>query len=174
VLPFLPGTSNCNFAKAPALTTTLALVLAVSVPAASVAVIVRAPAVLKVKVESVRVPETKVIWPAVAPLSSAILAFESELVIVTFGVALTTFQFASTALTIIPPTIPLPAVCADGVPVFPLAVPGAAVSARQQDLQFGYRACIYGYGRAGVGRLAVVSHIARRHQSHSQPFSKSR
>ena len=62
---------------------------------------VRVPALLKVKLESVRVPETSVRLPAVAPLSSAMVALLSELVIVTFGVEiLITFQFASTALTI--------------------------------------------------------------------------
>src|SRR5664279_3319279 len=39
---------------------------------------------------------------------------------------LTRFQFASTALTVTLKA--LPAVCADGLPVLPLAVPGAAVS----------------------------------------------
>src|SRR5437870_4743655 len=44
----------------------------------------------------------------------------------TVSVLLTTFQFASTALTV---TLnAAPAVCAVGVPVLPLAVPGAAVS----------------------------------------------
>src|ERR1044071_7174155 len=55
-----PGANNCNFTNAPAFTVTLGLVLALSVPAASVAVMVRVPAVLKVKLESVRVPETRV------------------------------------------------------------------------------------------------------------------
>ena len=74
--------------------------LAVSVPPASLAVTVRVPDVLKVKLERVRVPEINVTLPAVAPLSSAMLALLSELLMVTFGVALaTTFQLASTALT---------------------------------------------------------------------------
>src|SRR6058998_12335 len=85
---------------APALTVTFGLVLAVKTAAASVAVMVRVPAVLKVKVDNERVPETKVMLPAVAPLSSATVALLSELVIVTLGVALvTTFQLASTART---------------------------------------------------------------------------
>src|SRR5438876_11061831 len=55
-------------------------------------------------------------FPAVAPLSSAIVALASELVTVTLVVAvLTTFQLASTALTTIPLTIAVPAVCAVGV-----------------------------------------------------------
>src|SRR5262249_391030 len=98
-----PGTNNCSLLNAPTPTLTLALVLAVSTPAASVAVIVRLPAVLKVKVERVRVPETTVILPPVPPLSSAMAALESELVMVTLGVALLTmFQLASTALTTMP------------------------------------------------------------------------
>ena len=106
-----PGTSNCSLAKAPATTVTLELVLAVSVPAASVAVVVRVPAVLKVKDDKVRVPKASVMLPAVRPLSSAIAALLSELVMVTFGVAVaTTFQLASTALTLRLLTSALPAV----------------------------------------------------------------
>ena len=103
--------------------------LAVSVPAGSLAVIVRMPAVLKVRLDSVRVPATSVRLPAVAPLSSAILALLSEVVIVTLGEALLTrFQLASTALTTIPLAMAVPAVCSVGVPVLPVAVPGMAVS----------------------------------------------
>ena|SRR5437016_747292 len=77
-----------------------ALMLAVSTEAASLAVIVRVPAVLKTKLDNGRVPDTKLRLPAVAPLSSAIVALESELVIITFGVAVpATFQLASTAFT---------------------------------------------------------------------------
>src|SRR5438552_2772219 len=125
-----PGANNCNFTNAPALIVTLALVLAVSAAAASVAVTVRVPAVLKVKLDKVRVPATSVRLPAVTPLSSAIVALLSVLLIVTLGVALlTTFQFASTALTTIPLAIAVPAVCAVGVAaVLPVAVPGAATS----------------------------------------------
>src|SRR5439155_18163552 len=91
---------------------------------------VRVPAVLKVKLERVRVPATKVMLPAVAPLSSAMAAFVSVLLMVTLGVALLTrFQLASTALTTIPLAIAVPAVCAVGVAaVLPVAVPGAATS----------------------------------------------
>src|SRR5437870_9227045 len=126
-----PGTNNCNFAKAPTLTVTLELVLAVSVPAASVAVMVRVPAVLKVKLDKERVPETSVIFPAVAPLSSAIAALPSELVMITLvplcGMV-TTFQLASTALTTTALSKAVPAVCAVGAPVLPSVVPGAADS----------------------------------------------
>src|SRR5262249_16375032 len=92
-----PGANTCNFANAPAFTFPPALVLAVSTAAASLAVIVRVPAVLKVKLDNVRVPPISVILPAVAPLSSAMLALLSELVMVTLFVALLTmFQLAST------------------------------------------------------------------------------
>src|SRR5207237_2933278 len=81
--------------------------------------------------ESVPVPATKVRVPAVPPpLSSAITALASVLVIVTSGTALgTTFQLASTALTTMPLLIAVPAVCAVGAAaVLPVAVPGAATS----------------------------------------------
>src|SRR6185312_7477508 len=53
-------------------------------------------------------------------------AFGSVLVIAIVSVAVTGFQLASTALTV---TLKAPpAVWADGVPVLPEAVPGAAVS----------------------------------------------
>ena len=106
-----PGASTCNFTNAPAFTVTLPLVFAVNVPAASVAVIVRVPAPLKVKLDKVFVPATNVMFPAAAPLSSAILALLSELLIMTLGVAvLMTFQLASTALTTMPFAIALAAV----------------------------------------------------------------
>ena len=106
-----PGARICNLTKAPPLTVTLALVLAVNAPAASVAVIVRVPAVLNVKLESDAVPAASVILPAAAPLSSAIAALPSEEVMVTLGVALlTTFQLPSTALTSTPLVRPVPAV----------------------------------------------------------------
>src|SRR5438094_506114 len=131
------GTNNCNFAKAPTLTVTLELVLAVSVPAASVAVMVRVPAVLKVKLDKVRVPETSVIFPAVAPLSSAIAALPPELVMVTLvplcGMV-TTFQLVSTALTVTLNAVP--AVCAVAVPVLPLLDPGEAVSPGTNNCNF--------------------------------------
>src|SRR5947207_577653 len=82
-----PGTNNCSLTNGPGLTITLLLVLAVNAPAASVAVMVRAPEVLNVKLERVRVPETNVKLPAVAPLSSAITALVSVLVMIIFGVA---------------------------------------------------------------------------------------
>src|SRR5439155_52914 len=146
-----PGKRICSFDTAPAFTVTLALVLAVNVPPASVAVTVRVPTVLKVKLESARVPATNVKFPAVAPLSSAIVALASELLIVTLVVAvLTTFQFASTALTRTPLAIAAPAVCAVGVAaVLPVAVPGAATSP-------GKRICSFVAAPAFTVTLALV------------------
>src|SRR5207248_11398661 len=83
-----PGTNNCNFTKDPGLTVIEGLVFAVRVPAASLAVMVRVPAVLKVKLDKVAEPEPRETLPAVAPLSFAIVALLSELLMVTFGVAL--------------------------------------------------------------------------------------
>jgi len=132
-----PGTRSCNLTKAPVLTVIAGLLLAVRVPDASLAVTVLVPAVLKVRLDSVRVPETRVKLPAVAPLSSAMLALGSEVVSVTFGVAPgTTFQLASTALTTLPFRIALPAVSAVGVPVLPVVVPGAAVSPGNRSCNF--------------------------------------
>src|SRR5262245_8004341 len=82
-----PGTKSCNLTYAAGLTVTAGLLLAVSVPETSLAVMVLVPAVLNVRLESVRVPATRVRLPAVAPLSSAMLALLSDVVIVTFGVA---------------------------------------------------------------------------------------
>src|SRR5205823_4649251 len=57
------------------------------------------------------------------------VALPSEVVIVTLAAALLTrFQLASTALTMMPPAIAVPTVCAVGVPVLPVGVPGAAIS----------------------------------------------
>src|SRR3989441_275842 len=146
-----PGASNCNFTNAPALIVTLALVLAVSAAAASVAVTVRVPAALKVKLDKEAVPATRPRFPAVTPLSSAMVALASELVIVTFGVAvLTTFQLASTALTTIPLAIAVPAVCAVGAAtVLPVAVPGSALSP-------GNRICSFATAPAFTVTLALV------------------
>src|SRR5439155_431569 len=146
-----PGANNCNFTNAPALIVTLALVLAANAAPASVAVMVRLPVVLKVKLDKVAVPATRLRFPAVTPLSSAMAALASELVIVTFGVAvLTTFQFASTALITTPLPIAVPAVCAVGVAaVLPVAVPGAATSP-------GSRICSFVTAPAFTVTLALV------------------
>src|SRR5437867_3858777 len=98
---------------------------------------VRVPAVLKVKLDKMRVPATNVRWPAVAPLSSAMAALLSELLMVTLGVALdTTFQLASTALTTRRLAMAEPAVWAIGEPVLPLEVPGAASSPGKRSCNF--------------------------------------
>ena len=105
------------------------LPLVLEVNPVALAVIVRVPAVLKVRLDRVRVPEANVILPVVLPLSSAIVALLSLAVMVTFGTALPArFQLASTALTTMPLAMAVPAVWANGVPVLPVAVPGAAVS----------------------------------------------
>jgi hypothetical protein len=95
------------------------LVLAVIVPfVRSVAVTVAEPAVFAVT-EKVFVPATRLAL-------AGRLAFTSVEVIPTLSAELTTFQFASTELTV---TLNAePAVSADGVPVLPVALPGAAVS----------------------------------------------
>src|SRR5438132_1529009 len=78
------------------------------------------PAVLRVTVKF-RVPEESVLFAGrVAWPSDEVIAFAS------LGRSETRFQFASTALTV---TLnELPAVCALGVPVLPVALPGSAVS----------------------------------------------
>src|SRR5207247_2654265 len=105
------------------LTTTLAETALVKPEA--VAVMVCVPAVLNVRLERVRVPKTKVRLPVAPPLSSAIVALLSVVVMVTVFVARpATFQLASTALTMMPLAIAAPAVWAKGVPVLPVGVPG--------------------------------------------------
>src|SRR5213596_881697 len=95
------------------------LVLAVLVPSVMLAAItVWEPVVLRVTL-TVRVPAAK------APLAGRTAA-ESLEVIPTVFVLLTRFQAASTDRIVTLNAVP--AVCAVGVPVLPLAVPGAAVS----------------------------------------------
>ena len=64
------------------------------------------------------------------PLTSAALAGKVALasleLMATLSLVLTTFQLASTALTVTLKAVP--AVCAEGVPLLPLTVAGAAVS----------------------------------------------
>src|SRR5436190_2592046 len=115
-----PGASNCNFTKAPALTVTAGLVLAVLVPSVmSLAVTVRLPAVFKVTL--------KLFVPATKAALAGRTAFASEEVIPTVSVTVVSvFQLASAALTV---TLNgAPEVCAVGVPVLPVALPGAAAS----------------------------------------------
>src|SRR5712664_3536689 len=83
------------------------------------AVRVALPTVRRVTLKT-RVPNERVALPGkVALLSDELTATRSVTV-------LTTFQFASTPLTVTLKAVP--AVCAVGVPVLPVAVPGAAVS----------------------------------------------
>jgi hypothetical protein len=95
------------------------LVLAVLVPSVmSVAVTVQLPAVLRVT--------AKVPVPADIAALAGWVSFGSEVVMPTVWVLLTRFQLASTARTVTLKAVP--ALCALGVPVLPVAVPGAAVS----------------------------------------------
>ncbi len=114
-----PGMSSWSLANAPALIVVAGLVFAVIVPLVmSVEVKVALPAVFAVT--------ANVFVPATSALFAGSVALASLEVMPTTSVALTEFQFASTAFTV---TLKLaPAVCADGVPVLPDAVPGAAVS----------------------------------------------
>src|SRR3954470_20153875 len=114
-----PGSRICTFANAPALIVVDGLVFAVLEPSVkSVAVTVALTAVFAVT-ENVFVPATSAAFAGSA-------AFKSELVIAIVSVEVTGFQFASTALTV---TLKLePAVCVDGLPVLPVALPGEAVS----------------------------------------------
>src|SRR6266540_3410745 len=115
-----PGTSNCNFTNAPALTVIDGLVLAVLLESVrSVAVTVRLPTVFMVTL--------KVCVPATRAALAGSAALASEEVIPTVSVAVVTvFQLASTALSVA--LIGVPAVCAVGAPVLPVLLPGAAVS----------------------------------------------
>src|SRR5438552_3174552 len=104
---------------APALTVIAGLVLAVLVPSVmSVAVTVCVPTVLSVTL-AVRVPADN------APLAGR-MALESLEVIPTVWVLLTRFHAASTERIVTLNAVP--AAWAVGVPVLPVAVPGAAVS----------------------------------------------
>src|SRR6266571_4806787 len=115
-----PGTNNCSFAKRAGLTVTDGLVLAILVPSvASVAVTIQLPAVFRVRLK-IPVPLSS------APLAGK-LALLSDEVRPTVSVALVTrFQLASTPFTVTLKA--LPAVCAVGAPVLPVALPGEALS----------------------------------------------
>ena len=115
-----PGNNICSFVTAPALTATVGLVLAALVLSlASLEVTVTLPTVLSVTLK-LFVPETKAAFAGMVAFASI-----DEMATVSLAV-LTTFQFASTALTVALNAVP--AVRAVGLPVLPLAVPGAAVS----------------------------------------------
>src|ERR1051325_9809929 len=114
-----PGKRICSLVTEPAFSVNDGLVLAVLLPSVvSVAVSVRLPAVLSVTL--------KVFVPATSAALAGIVALASLEVIATVSLVLTTFQFASTALTVMVNAVP--AVCAVGVPVLPVGVPGAAIS----------------------------------------------
>ena len=123
-----PGASNCNFTNAPALTVIEGLVLAVLLPSSrSAAVRVWLPAVLKVAV--------KLFVPPTSAALAGRLAFTSDPVIPTVSLTLLTrFQLASTALTVTLKAVP--DVCAVGAPVFPVGLPGAAVSPGASSCSF--------------------------------------
>ena len=96
------------------------LVLAVLLPSVkSLAVRVWPPTVLSVTL-NVLVPETS------AALAGKVALLSEELRPTVSAIVLTRFQLASTALTVTLNGVP--AACGLGVPVLPLAVPGAAVS----------------------------------------------
>src|SRR6266545_4286401 len=104
---------------APGMTVTAGLVLAVLVPSVmSVAVIVGLPTVLRVTL--------KVFVPADNAALAGRMALESLEVMPTVWVLLTMFQFASTALAVTLKAVP--ATWVFGVPVLPVALPGAAIS----------------------------------------------
>src|SRR5439155_7555706 len=113
-------TRICSRVNPAALTVMAGLVLAVLVLLVmSLAVRVWLPGVLKLTL--------KVVLPAVRAELAGKVAMLSDDVIPTVSVTfVTTFQLASTALTVRLKAVP--AVVAPGVPVLPLAVPGEAVS----------------------------------------------
>src|SRR5207247_1310113 len=122
-----PGKRICSLVTAPTLTAMGGLVLMVmAVCVTFEAVTVALPAVLSVTLK-VRVP-----------LASGALAgkaaFASLELIATVSLVLTRFQLASTDLTVTLNAVP--AVCPDGVPVLPVAVPGAAVSPGTKSCNF--------------------------------------
>jgi len=84
----------------------------------SAEVIVQLPTVLSVTL--------RVLLPLTRAALAGSAAFASLELMDTVSFVLTTFQLASTALTTTLKAVP--AVCAEGVPVFPAVVPGAAVS----------------------------------------------
>src|SRR5439155_6104225 len=114
-----PGARICSLANAPALTVMAGLVLLV------IAVCVTFEAV-KVQLPAVLLVTLKVLVPAVNAALGGNPAFVSVEVILTVSLVLTTFQLASTALTV--RVNGEPAGCGLGVPVLPVGVPGAAVS----------------------------------------------
>ena len=145
-----PGSRIWSLLKAPALIVVDGLVLAVIAPfVMSVEVKVAEPAVLAVT-ENVLVPATS------AVLAGSV-AFGSVEVMPTVSVEVTTFQLASTALTV---TVNAPpAVWADGAPVLPVAVPGAAVSPGMSSWSFVKAPALIVVDGAGVGGHRAVGDV---------------
>ena len=115
-----PGISSCSFVNAPGFAVVAGLVFAVFVPSVMfVAVTVRVPAVLRVML-SVRVPAASAMFAGNVALASL------DVTPTVWVTELTRFHCASTAFTVTVNAVP--AVRAVGVPVLPVAVPGAAVS----------------------------------------------
>jgi len=115
-----PGTSNCSFANAPALTVVVEPVEGAFVPSViSVAVTLALPPVFSVTA-NVFVPAARAPFPGRT-------AFASLEVIPTVCVRVfTRFQLLSTAFTVTLKAVP--EIWLVGVPVFPVTVPGAADS----------------------------------------------
>src|ERR1051325_4226637 len=123
-----PGMSSCNFTNAPALTVIAGLVLAVLLPSSTPdAVSVWPPAVLNVTLNEF-VPLTSAASAGGVALASLV---EMSTVSAAFVVK---FQNASTARTVTLNAVP--AVCAVGVPVLPVALPGDAVSPGTSSCNF--------------------------------------
>jgi hypothetical protein len=122
-----PGRSIWSFVNAPALTVIGGLVLEVLEGCVmSLAVIVCDPDVFRVTL--------KVFVPLTRAALAGKVALGSLDVIPTMSLALTRFQLASTALTV---TLnAAPPFCADGVPVLPEGVPGAATSPGTRSCSF--------------------------------------
>src|SRR5438093_133531 len=110
-----PGASNCNLRKAPAFTVIAGLVLGVRAPL--LAVMVAVPTVFNVTPKTF-VPDTSTALAGAAALVSLNVTPTRS------AILLTTFQFPSTALTVMLKAAP--AVSAVGVPDLPEPVPGTA------------------------------------------------
>src|SRR5438309_1466094 len=115
-----PGAKICSLVNAPELTVREELVLAVTAAwVRSEAVTVTLPEVLSVTLRLLLPLTSAALAGRVALLAEALMPTASVTV-------LTAFQLAATALTVTLKA--LPAACAAGVPVFPVALPGAVVS----------------------------------------------
>src|SRR6266702_1817928 len=122
-----PGASNCSLVNAPAVRVMAELVLlAMPVCVTSDALTVGLPAVLSVTL--------KVLLPLTSAAFAGKTAFVSLAVMCTVSLVLTRFQLASTALTVTAKAVP--AVWAARLPVFPVAVPGTAVSPGANNCSF--------------------------------------